>query len=265
MEYEYLVLAVISLLASALTLFSGFGLGTLLLPAFSLVFPMGVAVAATAVVHLANNLFKLTLLWRAADWGIAARFAFPAALAALPGASLLFFLADLPTLWNYSLGGMIFEVTAVRLAIAGLIIIFALMDLLPELGERLAFRRRHLLLGAVLSGFFGGLSGHQGALRSAVLLRFGLTKTVFIGTGVVCAVVVDITRLAVYGSTFYQEDFRQMAEGGGLALVAFACIAAFLGAFLATRLLRKVTMPMVHRLVGVMLIVLALALALGLV
>jgi uncharacterized membrane protein YfcA len=263
MELEYFVLAGIALLASGLTLFSGFGLGTLLLPAFALVFSMGIAVAATAVVHLANNLFKLALLWRKADLRVAARFAFPAALAALPGAALLYYLGDLPALWTYSLGGRSFEVTAVRLAIAGLIIFFALMDLLPGLGKYLSFRREHLPLGAVLSGFFGGLSGHQGALRSAVLLRFGLTKTAFIATGVVCAVVVDLSRLVVYGSTFYQEDFRQLAEGGGFALVAFACIAAFLGAFLATRLLKKVTMPWVRRLVGIMLILLAGALASG--
>jgi hypothetical protein len=45
-----------------LTFFSGFGLGSLLLPAFAVFFPIEVAVAATGVVHLANNLFKLALM-----------------------------------------------------------------------------------------------------------------------------------------------------------------------------------------------------------
>jgi len=263
MSYEYFLLAATALAASGLTLFSGFGLGTLLLPAFALFFPIGVAVAATAIVHLVNNLFKLSLLWRDADWGVAARFAPPAALAALPGAALLFYLGDLPVLWTYSVGGRTFEITAVRLVIAGLIIFFALMNLAPNLGKRLAFSRKYLPLGAALSGFFGGLSGHQGALRSAVLLRFSLTKAAFIATGVVCAVVVDVTRLIVYGTTFYHENFRQLAQGGGFALVAFASLAAFLGAFLATRLIKKITMPLVRRLVGIMLIILAAALAAG--
>jgi uncharacterized membrane protein YfcA len=263
MIYQYFILIGTALVASGLTLFSGFGLGTLLLPAFAIFFPIGVAVAATAVVHLVNNLFKLALLWRDADWSVAIRFALPAALAALPGAALLFYLGDLPALWTYEFGGEIREVTAVRLAIAGLIIFFALMDLVPSLGNRVAFRPEHLPLGAALSGFFGGLSGHQGALRSAVLLRFGLSKAAFIATGVVCAVVVDITRLIVYGTTFYNENFRQLAQGGGIALVAFASLAAFLGAFLGTRLMKKVTMPMVRRLVGIMLILLAFALAIG--
>jgi len=36
---------------SGLTLFSGFGLGTLLMPTFVLFFPIEVAVAATAIVY----------------------------------------------------------------------------------------------------------------------------------------------------------------------------------------------------------------------
>jgi acyl-CoA reductase-like NAD-dependent aldehyde dehydrogenase len=42
----------------------------------------------------------------------------------------------------------------------------------------------YLPVGGLLSGFFGGLSGHQGALRSVFLLRAGLTKESFIATGV---------------------------------------------------------------------------------
>ncbi|MEK9138207.1 MAG: sulfite exporter TauE/SafE family protein, partial [Bacteroidota bacterium] len=58
---EYLIVCTIALLASGLTLFSGFGLGTLLLPAFILFFPPDVAVGMTAIVHFLNNIFKLVL------------------------------------------------------------------------------------------------------------------------------------------------------------------------------------------------------------
>ncbi len=86
---ELLSIAVVALLASGLTLFSGFGLGTILMPVFALFFPVTLAVAATAVVHIANNLFKLVLLARAADWRVVLRFGVPAALAAVAGAALL--------------------------------------------------------------------------------------------------------------------------------------------------------------------------------
>jgi len=41
-----------------------FGLGTILTPVLAVFFPMPIAVAATAVVHLSNNLFKVFLVGR---------------------------------------------------------------------------------------------------------------------------------------------------------------------------------------------------------
>ena len=64
---QYIVICAVALAVSGLTLFSGFGLGTLLMPVFAIFFPIEVAIAATAVVHLANNIFKLALLSRHAD------------------------------------------------------------------------------------------------------------------------------------------------------------------------------------------------------
>jgi hypothetical protein len=46
---SYVVVCAVALLASGLTFFSGFGLGTLLLPAFALFFAVEQAVALTAV------------------------------------------------------------------------------------------------------------------------------------------------------------------------------------------------------------------------
>ncbi len=63
----YLLICLAAFLASGLTLFSGFGLGTLLLPVMVLFFPIDLAIALTAVVHALNNLFKCWLLGRHAD------------------------------------------------------------------------------------------------------------------------------------------------------------------------------------------------------
>jgi len=48
---DYFVIALVAFTASLLTFFSGFGLGTLLTPAFALFFPINLAVALTAIVH----------------------------------------------------------------------------------------------------------------------------------------------------------------------------------------------------------------------
>ncbi len=86
---DYLVIGGAAVLASALTLFSGFGLGTLLMPVFALFFPVELAVAMTALVHFLNNLFKLALLGRQADRGVVLRFGAPTIVASFLGAGLL--------------------------------------------------------------------------------------------------------------------------------------------------------------------------------
>lgn len=54
---DYALVCAASLVVAGLTLYSGFGLGTLLLPVFALFFPVQVTVAAVAVVHLLNNFY----------------------------------------------------------------------------------------------------------------------------------------------------------------------------------------------------------------
>jgi hypothetical protein len=258
---EYLVVCTVALVVSGLTLFSGFGLGTVLMPALALFFPVPVAIAATAVIHLANNLFKVFLVGRMADWGVVARFAIPGAGAAFIGAALLNLVAHQPPLGSYSLFGHPLEVTAVKLVIGLLIVGFSLFELAPSL-RSLSFNRRWLPLGGFISGFFGGLSGNQGALRSAFLIKSGLAKEAFVGTGTVSAVIVDAARLAVYGMGFYATRFAEMEGMGPLVLAATA--AAFLGSFLGARLLKKITYATIQLIVGVLLVVIGLGMAAGL-
>jgi len=136
-----------------------------------------VAVASAAVVHLANNIFKVFLVGRKADWGVVVRFAVPAVIAAFLGAALLNVFAHVPPLATYQLGGRAHTVAAIKLLIGIIIVGFALFELLPKTAN-LSFDRRYLPLGGVLSGFFGGLSGNQGALRAAFLIKAGLGKEV---------------------------------------------------------------------------------------
>jgi uncharacterized protein len=259
---DYFVISLTALFVSALTLFSGFGLGTILMPAFALFFPIPVAVAATAVVHLANNVFKIILVGRDANMGVVFRFALTAALAAIPGAWLLGWLSWMPAITSYEIGEQTFDLTLLKLVIGLLIISFALFDLMPVL-QKLAFDRKYLPLGGMLSGFFGGLSGHQGAMRSAFLMKSGLEKEVFIGTNAVSAFIVDIVRLAVYGIAFYAADFAEVA-GDIWSLVLLAIVFAFAGSFIGSRLLKKVTLRFVQYLVGTMLLLVGVGLMTGL-
>jgi hypothetical protein len=179
------------------------------------------------------------------------------------GAWLLSMLADAPELARYSLGGRDHVVNWVKLVIAVLILIFAGVEISPR-GRRLAFPPSLIWAGGLLSGFFGGLSGHQGALRSAFLIQSGLSKEAFVGTGVACAVLVDIARLTVYGLAFVADPIETLGAAGAHGPIVAACAAAFVGAFVGVRLLGKVTLAGVQRLVGALLILLAVGLATGL-
>ena len=259
---SYLVISLTAFAVSGLTLFSGFGLGTVLMPAFALFFPVPTAIAATAVVHLANNLFKLSLVGRHADWGVVARFSIPAALAAIAGASLLALFADLPVLASYALAGQQREVSAVKAVIGVLIVLFAALELWPWFA-RLAFPARFLALGGLLSGFFGGLSGNQGALRSTFLIKASLGKEAFVGTGTVSTVIVDSVRLVVYGLSFYASQWAAV-KSDICGLVIAAIVSAFAGAYLAARLLKKVTLRFVQLTVVFVMVIVGAGLATGL-
>lgn len=256
---DYFVICLVALLGSALTLFSGFGLGTLLTPVFAIFFPIELAIAMTAVVHFLNNVFKFLLLGKHADKDLVIRFGIPSLLAAFLGAWVLSQITDLPTLYDYTVSGKTFSITPVKLTIAILLVFFVLADVFPGLLRRRQSRPNYIL-GGLLSGFFGGLSGNQGALRSAYLVKAGISKEQFIATGIIIACMVDVSRLLVY------NKFDTLRSGeADYWLIAAAVLSAFAGAYLGNVFLKKVTIRFVQNLVTVMLLVFALLLASGMI
>jgi len=231
---EYIIICLVAFIASILTFFSGFGLGTILLPVFSLFFPVEIAIALTGVVHFFNNIYKLMLVGKNAKKNIIIYFGIPAVIASFLGAF-----------------------TPVKLIIAVLLIIFAIIELLPFL-KRLNFNKKHLPYGGFMSGFFGGLSGHQGALRTAFLINAGLTKESFIGSAVVISAFVDFTRISIYSTRFLKSGL-----GDNIPLVLCATISAIIGAYFGNKLLKKVTLEFIQKLVAILLIGISIALGIG--
>ncbi|NOR19860.1 MAG: TSUP family transporter, partial [Xanthomonadales bacterium] len=243
----YLTVSLAALLAAGLTMYSGFGLGTLLLPVFALFFPAEVAVVATALVHGANNVFKASLLGRHADRAVVLRFGLPAIAAAVVGAMALAWFAQSGSSINIEVNQAVFEITPVKLIIGLLMIGFAVIDLHPRF-RNIAFERRYLPLGGVFSGFFGGLSGHQGALRSAFLAKAGLSTQGFVGTNAVIGLLVDLTRIFVYATLFVTAGGK-LADFHAWPLVITGTLSAFCGVLIGKRFLHKVTMSSVQTLV----------------
>jgi len=258
----YLAVSLAAFFAAGLTMYSGFGLGTLLLPVFALFFPAEMAVVATAMVHGANNVFKVSLLGRHADREIVLKFGLPAIAAAVLGALALGWVAQSGSRIAIEVDNEVFaEITPVKLVIGSLMIGFALFELLPRF-RAMKFERRYLPLGGVLSGFFGGLSGHQGALRSAFLAKTGLTVERFVGSNAAIGFLVDLTRISVYVALFSAAG-GHVSDFNGWSLVITGAVSAFAGVLIGRRLLQKVTMTSIQTLVGILLFGVGLALVTG--
>ena len=254
---ELILISLVAFLAAILTFFSGFGLGTMLTPVFMLFFPVELAIALTGVVHFFNNLYKIILVGKNADKSVLWRFGIPALLFAFLGAWILLRIPDIQPLFSYQLFGKTFEVYPVKFLISLLLIFFALMDLLPYF-KKWEFDKSKLPIGGALSGFFGGLSGNQGALRSAFLIKAGLSKEAFIGTAVVVSTFVDFIRLGVYASRFANSGLQEH-----ITLILCATLSAISGAYLGNKLLKKVTLNFIQTTVAVLLILLSIALGAG--
>jgi uncharacterized protein len=261
---EFFLIAVVAFGVAILTFFSGFGLGTILMPVFAIFFPIEIAIALTAVVHLANNIFKLFLIGRSVNKKVFLLFALPAFVAAFLGAVALNLISREIILFSYTLAGSEYDITLLRLVIAVLLIVFAILELNPGQNKYSLIKNSHLAAGGALAGFFGGLSGHQGALRSMFLLRAGLGKEGFVATGIAASTLIDVSRITVYGSSFLSE-YLTVIDKSSLMLLLTAIIAAFAGSLTGRIVLKKITMDLVRNIVGYLILVLAILLGAGII
>ncbi len=126
--------------------------------------------------------------------------------------------------------------------------------------QNLTIGRNKLWIGGMISGFFGGLSGHQGALRSAFLINSGLSKESFIATSIVIALTVDLVRMSVYASNYAISGISVH-----LPILIVAVLSAFAGAVGGRILLKKITYNNIRNLVAVFLILIGCGLISGLI
>lgn len=256
----YVLIALTSLIASFLTFFSGFGLGTILLPVFAIYYPLPISIGLTACVHLLNNIFKLGLVYKAINWNLVLKFGLPSTIAAFGGAYLLKRLDSVNLLlYSYSLNSKIVSISWQGLIIGIVIILFATIELSKKLSA-ITFDKKHLAIGGVLSGFFGGFSGHQGAIRSAFLLRLNLEKQTYIATGVTVACLVDAVRLTLYSNFSVLKTTNT-----NYILLALAVISAWIGAFVGNKLFKKTSLQFFKWFVGIFMLTMGVLIAIGVV
>ena len=138
-----------TLLAAALTVPAGFGLATMITPVMLLWLDPHLAIAAVAVVHAAHNGWKLVLLKGDVDFLAVKRYGWAMILGALIGASLSTSIDPQPLLIVVGFALILLPILSVSERWTNY--------RLPEAEDR---------WGGFGSGFMGGLTGHQGALRA---------------------------------------------------------------------------------------------------
>jgi uncharacterized membrane protein YfcA len=236
------IIVVTPFLGALATFFTGFGLNTILVPVFMIYFDAPLAVLMAGIVHLCNNILKVALTARSINWNLFRNFGLPALLFAFIGAQLLNTVKD-------TIGPQLTPV------FGGIFILFALLELfnwkLPLQGPW-AMR-----IGGILSGFFGGFSGHQGALRALFLSKLKMKPIVFVATTAFISLLVDLTRVSVYfsGSWFYNYYPTY--------IMLYCVPSALAGTLIGRKYIKKVNHAKLSIIVGVALLAMGLTMVLG--
>ena len=179
--YLLLLSMAVTLIAAALTVPAGFGLATMLTPVVLFWLPPHEAIAVVAIIHGAHNAWKLKLLKSNIDYTAIKRYGWALILGAVIGAFLHSYIPSDPLLLLVGVALIILPILSVTERWTDF--------RLPESEDR---------IGGFGSGFFGGLTGHQGALRAMFLQKRLPDKVSYAATASLLALAVDLTRIPIY-------------------------------------------------------------------
>jgi uncharacterized membrane protein YfcA len=165
-------------------------------------------------------------------------------------------LFEIPSILFAFIGAMlttVFPVIVIKRALAVFIIAFSIYSILkPKF--KLQKSNKNALLGGSLSGFFAGLIGLGGAIRSTFLMAFNLPKEIYIGTSAMIALVVDLTRIPTYLVNKVVQD------NSYYILVPFLFVSAYFGVRTGKVLLGKMSQEVFRKIVLTILLIMGIKL-----
>lgn len=178
---ELLLIMLLTIAASFVGTVSGFGISTVMIPVLFFFFPYAETLLLAGVLHWFNDIWKISLFREGIKWRLIVAFGVPAIIASYLGATLVFNAPQMLLLRT----------------LGGFFILYAVF---------LMFRKRFkiptssaaALVGGASSGFFAGIFGLGGAIRSAFLAAYDLKKSVYVSTIGAIALVTDTVRLVTY-------------------------------------------------------------------
>lgn len=215
---------------------AGFGIGSLLTPALATATGAKLAVAAVSIPHLIGTSIRFWRLRRAIDWRIVRSFGLTSAAGGIAGALLNTYATNRP------------------LAIVfGSLLVLAGASQVTGYAKRWRLRGTLAWVGGALSGFFGGLVGNQGGIRTAAMLGFEVDKHQFVATTTAVALVIDAARVPIYLMVEAQ------ALGNLWIIIGIAIAGVVLGTLFGEKLLARVPEQRFRTIVGTLLLLLGLS------
>ncbi len=228
-----LLVTVVAVIAGAVAAVTGFGVGSLLTPAFTLETSTKVAVGATAIPHFVGTGQRYWKLRHHVDRRILAGFGIASAMGGLAGALL----------------GTRFSSRGLAVVFGTLLIVAGMSEFTGWI-ERVRWGRRAAWIAGAVSGALGGLVGNQGGIRTAAMLGFEVPKESFVATATAIALFVDGARLPVYLATQWREIVAIWP------LVVAATVGVVIGTAFGTRILGWVPERIFRRVIAVLLMAL---------
>jgi uncharacterized membrane protein YfcA len=219
---------------------AGFGIGSLLTPAIAAATGTKLAVAVVSIPHAIGTSIRFWRFRRAVDWTVVRTFGFTSAAGGLTGALL--------NTWATS--------RALEL-VFGSLLVLAGASQVTGYAKRWRLRGTLAWLGGALSGFFGGLVGNQGGIRTAAMLGFEVNKRQFVATTTAVALLIDMARVPIYLAVETAALARMWP------IIAVATMGVILGTLFGERLLARVPEQRFRAVVGVLLLILGLSFFFG--
>lgn len=233
-----LIFSSAAVVAAAIACISGFGIGSILTPIFSLAVGMKLAVALVSIPHLVATAERFWMLRKELNVEVLRSFGIYSAAGGLLGA-----------LFQEALSN------SALVAFFCLLLIFVGAGGLTGLTAGMRIPARLAWLAGLASGLFGGLVGNQGGIRSAALLAFPLEKAEFVATATAVGVIVDLARIPVY-LVRYGADILHL--WWAVLLCAAACST---GTYLGTSVLSRIPPEVFRRLVCLLILLLGIFMA----
>jgi uncharacterized protein len=214
--YEIPVVIISALAASFLAAVAGFGGSVIMLPV--LIWTVGVtdAIPILTIAQLIGNLSRVVFNRHELKWAVIWRFA----LGAVPAAII---------------GGIIFAKApaSALVRVLGIFLILMVVYRHTRWGRNIKMGIRGFIPLGGASGILSAIFGTVGPIAAPFFLAYGLVKGAYIGTEAMTAVVMHVTKLAVYGN-YALIGIRTLLIGLGIGAVMI------LGTFLGGKLLHRV-------------------------